>query len=64
MRCALQKEIDRALSDPATFPQAGVGQSEALRLIDRAHPAAAELAGDAVVRDGLVDHVWLLEHQS
>ena len=26
------------------------------RLIDDAHPARAELLGDAVVRDGLLDH--------
>ena len=31
-------------------------QIEIFRLIHHTHPAAAQLAGDAVVRDGLVDH--------
>src|ERR1035437_9646085 len=31
---------------------------EVFRLVDYAHPSAAELLNDAVVRDGLVDHEW------
>jgi hypothetical protein len=29
-----------------------------LRFVNDPHPAAAELAGDAVMRDGLPDHGW------
>jgi hypothetical protein len=29
-----------------------------LSLVDDAHPPAAQLLDDAVVRDGLTDHVW------
>ncbi len=35
-------------------------QVEIFRFIDHTHPAAAQLAGDAVMRDGLVDHVRLV----
>ncbi len=31
-------------------------QIEILRFVDYAHPTAAQLAGDAVMRDGLADH--------
>ncbi len=33
-------------------------QLHVLGLVDDTHPAAAELLDDAVVRDGLPDHVW------
>jgi hypothetical protein len=31
-------------------------ESQVLGFVDNAHPAAAQLAGDFVVRDGLADH--------
>ena len=33
-------------------------QLQVLGLVNHAHPAAAELLDDAVVRDGLADHGW------
>ncbi len=33
-------------------------QVKVLRLVNDSHPSAAELAGNAVMRDGLADHIW------
>ena len=40
------------------FQRHFAAQGEILGLIDHSHPAAAQLAGDAIVRDGLVQHRW------
>ena len=39
-------------------------QREVFRLVHHPHPAAAQLAGDAVVRDGLVDHLLVRERKN
>ena len=55
-----KKSIERCLIPQhfrsQEFERYSAAKSEVLRLIDHAHPAAAELAGDAVVRDGLIQH--------
>jgi hypothetical protein len=34
-----------------------------LRFVNNPHPAAAQLAGNPVVRDGLPDHAWLIVNE-
>src|SRR5713101_8449605 len=40
------------------FQRDKAAQLGVLRLVDHTHTTAAELFNDAVVRDGLADHVW------
>ena len=57
---ALEGLRDRATDRRAEISGRRSGRVGVLGLVDHAHAAAAEFFDDAVVRDGLADHCWIV----